>query len=714
MIVTREKLLEFVSGTQYRPAKMKQLARSLGVTQAEYRDFRRLVKDLVGEGLLVRGHHNRYVPPAALNQVIGRLKVHAKGFGLVARSGGDSDVFIPVAEIGEALDGDLVRVALMAAVSQRGEPLGRIIKIVEQMKGEIVGTYRMRGRRVLVEPDESGVNRDIYLDEAPVAIEEGYKVAVRIVTRDRGYDGLRGEIVEILGNPEDPKLDFLTLVRRFGIEATFAPEVETEAAKATIDFQLSRREDLRSLTCFTIDPDAARDFDDAVSLKPNEDSSYTLGVHIADVSHYVRRGSALDSAARKRGTSIYFLDRVIHMLPERLAAEICSLAPGKDRLALSVFIRLNAAGQQEGYRIVESVIHSAARLTYSQVQSLFDGRDEAAGSAVEFASELVDMRKLAAKRTALRLDRGALDFALDQPRVEIDDASCPVALGCHPRWESHRLIEEFMLLANECVADYVLRRNLPVLYRVHRPPAPSSMIELSRLVSSIGVDLGSMDVVEPRDLQLFLAEVAGRKEEAVVNKVVLRAMSRAEYAPESAIHFGLACQPYLHFTSPIRRYPDLWVHRVLKDYLVGNKHAADVEREGLEALGRWSSVRERRAEEVERIYVRTKQMRYMERHIGERFPGIITGVLRGGFFVEVGDFMVDGFCFLRNLDDYYELDERRHRLVGRRGRRVFELGSEVEVIIAAVDLVTREMDLALVEEVTHQTRGKGKRRKKKR
>ena len=255
---------------------------------------------------------------------------------------------------------------------------------------------------------------------------------------------------------------------------------------------------------------------------------------------------------------------------------------------------------------------------------------------------------------------------------------------------------------------------MPILYRVHRPPAPSSMMELSRLVSSVGIDLGFGDVVEPRDLQLFLAGIAGRKEEAMVNKVVLRAMSRAEYAPESSIHFGLACQPYLHFTSPIRRYPDLWVHRVLKDYLAGNEQAADVEWEGLEALARWSSARERRAEEVERIYVRTKQMRYMERHVGERFPGIVTGVLRGGFFVEVGDFMVDGFCLLRTLDDYYELDDRRHRLVGRRGRRVFELGSEVEVIIAAVDIVTREMNLALVQEIPHQIRGRGKRRKKKR
>lgn len=713
MEITRENILAHVAKASYRPGKMKDLARSMGVPQADYRSFRHLVKELVGEGLLVRGHHNRYSPPSSLNQAVGRLKVHARGFGLVAHSGGESDIFIPGRDLDEALEGDLVRVALMESVSRRGEPLGRIVEIIEQVAGEFVGTYRKRGRRQLVTPDDAGINRDIYLDEEPpAALREGYKVVVRIVERGQGYDGLKGEIVEVLGDPDDPKLDFLTLVRRFDLPVEFDEEVEAEAAKAKIDLDLSRREDLRNLTCFTIDPDEARDFDDAVSITKAEDGRRTLGVHIADVSHFVRRGSRLDREARERGTSVYLLDRVIHMLPERLAAEICTLAPEEDRLAVSVLMQLDAAGQLVDYQITESVIHSAGRLTYGQVESVFEQRDDDAGPALEFADELKSMRALSSQRTAIRLKRGALDFAIGQPRVEIDAASRPIALGRYPRWESHRLIEEFMLLANECVGDFARRRNLPVLYRIHRPPSATSLVALSGLVSSIRVELGPADEVRPRDLQLFLAGVAGRSDEALINKLVLRAMSRAEYSPEDAIHFGLACRPYLHFTSPIRRYPDLWVHRIIKDCLAGNGAAAESARESLGSLGRWTSDRERRAEEAERIYVKTKQMRFMEQFVGERFPGIVSGVLRGGFFVEVGDFMVDGFCLLRDLDDYFELDEKRHRLVGCRSRRVFQLGTEVEVVIAGVNWVAREMDLMLVAE--QPQRSKGKRRKKKR
>jgi ribonuclease R len=269
-----------------------------------------------------------------------------------------------------------------------------------------------------------------------------------------------------------------------------------------------------------------------------------------------------------------------------------------------------------------------------------------------------------------------------------------------------------MLLANECVADFAQRRKLPVLYRIHRPPSPTSLVELSGLLSSIRVELGPAEEVRPRDLQLFLAGVAGCNDEALINKLVLRAMSRAEYSPEDSIHFGLACRPYLHFTSPIRRYSDLWVHRIIKDCLAGNNEATDSAREGLESLGRWTSDRERRAEEAERIYVKTKQMRFMEQFVGEQFPGLVSGVLRGGFFVAVGEFMVDGFCYLRDLDDYFELDEKKHRLVGRRSRRVFQVGTAVEVVIAGVDWLAREMDLTLVEEPPK--RAKGKRRKKKR
>ncbi|MFL2540817.1 MAG: ribonuclease R family protein [Candidatus Latescibacterota bacterium] len=537
---------------------MKDLARAMGINQIQYRDFRDLVKEMVREGLLVRGHHSRYMPPSALNQVVGRLKVHARGFALLTNSSGKSDVFIPARDLAEALDGDLVRVALTGASSKRGEPLGRIVEIVEQVHGEFIGTYRVRGRRHLVVADEIGINRDIFLDGKPKPagrVQEGYKVVVRILERAQGYDGLRGELVEILGDPDDPRLDFLSLVRRFDLQVEFTETALREVDKVRIDLELARREDLRQLICFTVDPDEARDFDDAVSIQTSENGHSVIGVHIADVSHFVPQGSALDEEARQRGTSVYLLDKVIHMLPPRLAAEICTLAPGEDRLAISIFVEVDGNGRRVDYRICESVIHSAGRLTYGQVQRVFDGDVGAVGAAAEFATELESMRQLARQLTQIRMERGALDFAIDQPRVEVDSESRPIGLGRYPRWESHRLIEEFMLLANECVADFSLRRNLPALFRIHRPPSAAGLAELAGIVSSARVEIGPDDEVRPKDLQLFLKQIAEREDAALINKIVLKAMSRAEYARLNLGHFGLACPGYLHFTSPIRRYP---------------------------------------------------------------------------------------------------------------------------------------------------------------
>ena len=321
MKITRKKILSHIAETTYQPGKMKELAKTMGVTQADYREFRRLVKDLVREGVLMRGRHSRYMQPSTINQVVGRLKVHIRGFGLLARSGDSSDVFIQARDLGEAMDGDLVRVALTGASSRRGEPLGRVAEIVEQVQGEFLGTYRVRGRRHLVSPDEAGVNRDIFLDGKPNdGVKEGYKVVVRIVERDVGYDGLRGEIIEILGDPDDPKLDFLSLVRRFDLQVDFSDAVQREAEQARIDLDLTRREDLRGLSCYTIDPDEAKDFDDAVSIKKIENGHRVLGVHIADVSHFVQEGTELDKEAKDRATSVYLLDRVIHMLPARSMA----------------------------------------------------------------------------------------------------------------------------------------------------------------------------------------------------------------------------------------------------------------------------------------------------------------------------------------------------------------------------------------------------------
>jgi ribonuclease R len=706
--LTREEILAHVARPHYQPGKMKELARQLGVSQTEYRAFSRLVKELEREGRLVRGRHNRYLLPGAAHQVVGRLRVYAKGFGRVSQEGDQEDIFLPPQALGGALDGDLVRVEITTRNGRQGGPEGRVIEVVEQGRRQFVGTFCRRRGRPVVEVEDRTLGRDVLLESGD-GLQEGHLVVVQIEQSRWGQGVLQGKVVEVLGDPEDPRLDFVAVIRRFDLPWHFPPEVEAEAAQmpSGLEPELARRRDLRSWVCFTIDPVEAGDFDDAVSLEKRPQGGYLLGVHIADVSHFVRPGTAVDREALRRGTSAYLLDRAIHMLPRRLAADLCTLAPLQDRLTASVLMELNEAGQLLDFELVESVICSRARLTYEEVQALFDDRPDQAGSAAPLAESLVLMRQLSRQRTQWRRSRGALDLDVPEARVELDPGGRPTRLGRYPRYESHRLIEEFMLLANECVGRFMSQRRLPVLYRIHRPPQASKLKELAGLVSGSRFRLEGADEIRPKDLQNLLEQVQGRREAPLINKLLLRALARAEYAAQDQGHFGLACRHYLHFTSPIRRYPDLLVHRMLKAAL--RRQAQTGEAQGpLEELGRWTSACERRAEEAERAFVKMKQMRYMAGRVGEEFSGLVSGVHRGGFFAEVADFLVEGFCSVRDLGERFEFDPQRHRLVGSRSRRVFQLGTPVRVVIAGVS--AQDMDLVLAEkgQEGRSSRGKGR------
>lgn len=689
------------------------------IPQAAYRDFRRLVKELESEGLVMRLRHNLYALPGGRPQMVGMLRVHPKGFGFVVGAGDQADVFVPKTELRQAIDGDQVRVEIISGAGEGKGPEGRIAEVVKETDRDFVGSFERRGRRWVVVVDDPAMGRDIYVDGGEKAeLEEGMKVLVRITERGWGYDGLRGEIVEVLGFSTDPQLDFLTVVKRFDLPTEFPPAVKAEVELADLDVEgeLRHRRDLRFLACVTIDPVDARDFDDAVSLECVSGGGYRLGVHIADVSHFVQAGTGLDKEARNRGTSVYLLDRVIHMLPEELAAGLCSLLPGEERLAVSALAELDEGGELVGFEIVESVIRSRGRLTYEEVQAVFDEVEEGMGEARDFAELLREMLALSRKRRAIRRRRGSLDFDLPEPRVVLDDDGRPTALGREPRLESQQLVEEFMLLANECVGDHAGKDRLPVLYRIHGAPDPGKLKLLTDILSPAKAKADKTGRIKPKELQVLLEQIGGRKDGPLLHKLLLQAMMKAEYAPVDIGHFGLACRRYLHFTSPIRRYPDLLVHRIFKAEMAGKmdgERRAALE-EQLDQLGRWTSQCEQRAEQAERIYVKTKQLRYLEEYVGEVFPGLVSGVLRGGFFVEVGDFVVDGFCFLRNLDDYFEFDERRRRLVGRRTRRVIQLGMEVKVQITGVDWAAQEMDLLLVGGDTAESRSKGKGKGKKR
>lgn len=698
-------VLAYLGGERYRPSKLKDLARSLGVGSDDYAQFRRLMHDLEHRGEVTRVHRGRFVLRSALRSTWGRVRVHPKGFAFVVRAGAEADVFVPAGSLLDAADGDWVEVEITQAGDGGDElPRGRVVAVRSAPRRQLVGTYRHRGRHGLVVVDEALVS----LDAAPAEpARDGDLVVIELDADTPQLPGraLRGRVLRTLGDPEDPRHDFDTVVLAHGIpcgdgaEAEAAVAARIPGAAADRRAQLSLRRDLRSLTVVTIDPDTARDFDDAVSLEPLDSGCQRLGVHIADVAHYVPAGGPVDRQARERGTSVYLLDRVVHMLPRGLAGDLCTLAPGEDRLALSVLLDVDGAGRIQKRAFCLSVIHSAARLTYRQVQAALEGGGHGAGPAAAHAVLLGEMADLSQRLRARRLGRGAIDFDLPEAEVEMGPGGVPTALGKAPRLRSHRLVEEFMLAANEAVAAEVAEADLDVLYRIHDPPDPEKLDRFRELAAALGHRLPPAEALTSGDLQTALEQLANRPDTALLGQLLLRAMMRARYAVDpGAGHFGLASQCYLHFTSPIRRYPDLVVHRALRAHLSGGEQPAATDADGgLEWLAEWTSHCERRGEAAERDYTRLKQLRFMSGRVGEEFDGVVSGVVGAGAFVELGEWMVEGFCPVRLLaDDFYEFDEVRHRLRGRRTGVVLALGTPVRVRVLSVELPLRRMDLLLV------------------
>jgi ribonuclease R len=700
-----EDILNHVRCADYRPGKIRELARQMGIAKPDYRTFRQQVKDLERQGALVRLRQNRYALAEQVGLMVGSLKLHPRGSGLVSNPQSKADVFVRQRNIGSAENGDLVQVEILVGAESNDMPEGRVVKVLEKPNRVLLGTFFLRGAIGVVRPDTGKDRQDIFLTRITAEpVNAGDKVIIRLEKENPR----EGEILEVLGDPGDPQLDYLQIYQSYDLPLAFPAEVEAEVetVEVGIDDALGQRRDLRHLKAFTIDPLSAKDFDDAISVQRTSTGGYTLGVHIADVSHYVQAGSAVDLEALKRSTSVYLIDRVIPMLPEKLASDICTLKPQEDRLAFSVLMEFDPHGRRTSYEIIPSVIHSQARLTYEQAQAVFDKKE--AGPAEALRDELNVVKDLAEKLHGLRHQRGALDFDLAEPKVDLDDVGRVVGLGLSGRFASNRLIEACMLAANEAVGNFSFKHELPVLYRVHLPPDQEKIRHFKDYMAALGVRIKSNESVKPKVLQGILSDIAERPDAELIHKLLLRAMMRAEYSPEVLGHFGLACDEYLHFTSPIRRYPDLWVHRIIKAYLAEDLAQLKTHQQGGVELGQISSAAERQANAAERAYIRTKQLRYMEEHLGELYDGKVSGMVNSGFFVELKDLMVDGFCALATIDEYFRVDGDRMRMVGERSGKVIEMGTSVRVRIAAVDPLRQRMDLFFLSSKGTDTVAKSK------
>lgn len=674
------------------PQRASQIAQALDDTEPEILP---LLESMVQEGILVQTRKERYALPATLGLIRGRLQGNARGFGFLIPEGGQEDIFIPADRMGGALHGDTLFVRITNAERREGE----VVRVLVHANDVIVGTFEQDGSATYVVPDEKRICMDIYVPrENRGGAHDDDKVVVRVTQWANHGRNPRGRVIEVLGNKNDIGTDVKSLIRVHKLDEEFPQNVLSAAAQLPDSVQpddLEGRKDLRALNTFTIDGATAKDFDDAVSIE-RLPSGVRLGVHIADVSHYVTAGSLLDHEALKRGTSVYLLDRVLPMLPEALSNGLCSLNPNVDRLTFSCVMDLDDEGQLLRYDLFPSVIHSHARLVYEDVTRLIETGDET-GFASQVAADLRCMAALAEKLTAARFARGALDLNIDEAAITLDERGVPTSIEKEERGVANQMIEEFMLKANECVAEYARLHELPILYRVHEDPDPEKLRTFDAFLFNLGYRIkGVKGKVHPKALQAVLDKSKGTPEEGIVSRLMLRSLQKARYAPQPLGHFGLAAPDYCHFTSPIRRYPDLFVHRVLHQYLESKSLRRLAGQ--TEEYAQHCSDKERQAMEAERDVDDLKKAQFMQNHIGEKYEGVISSVTGFGLFVELPN-TVEGLIHISNLDDdYYTFVEKSYMLLGERKKKTYRLGDSIRVVVSAVDMATRRVDFLIDDE----------------
>jgi ribonuclease R len=694
---TDEEILAALRGSRRGPLKPKELARALSVGTHAYKAFRQRLAVLEREGTLYRVKGQRYAVPDKINLRVGRLSVGRSGDAFVSTEDAPGSVFVPSRALESAMDGDKVVVRVEGKPTGRS-PVGRVIKVLERAHETIVGTYHRSRKFGFVRPQAPDTLQEVIVpggDEG--SAREGDVVVVRITAYGSGRLAPVGTIETVLGASGDPGVDILAVIHGHGLPTAFPPDLEEAARHAAARSEArtpQSHRDRTDLHVLTIDPVDAKDHDDGLSITRVGDGLWEIGIHIADVTWFLESGSALDLEALRRGTSVYLVDRAIPMLPAPLSSGACSLLPELDRLAVSVFVTMDAEGRVRSHHFERTVIRSRHRLTYEEVEAVLESR----GSIdTETDEALRSLDSLAGALRKIRESRGSLDFDLPDSRVILDDEGQPIDIQRITRLESHQLVEDFMLLANQIVAVEAQKRRLPVLYRVHEPPPSDRLEDVRTLLARLGHGLGKA-AVGPKALQRVLARVRGRPEEALVSTAILRSMSRAHYSDRNGGHFGLALRAYAHFTSPIRRYPDVQVHRIVVRALIeGERIPPEWGGEGLRAVADQTSQRERVADAAQRDSVALKKIEFMERHLGDEFDGTISGVQSFGFFVLLDEYFVEGLVHVNGLrDDYYVFQPQAYALKGERSRRTFRLGDRVRVRVSRTDKEERQVDFQLL------------------
>ncbi len=692
----------------HHPAGVRELLQVLKVPRVERASFKRQLSSLVESGDLIQVRGQRFGLPEKMDLYVGRLQTHSGGYGFVIpeRPLESGDIYIGGPHLNEAMHGDRV-VARIERIKDGGRAEGRIIRILDRGSSRIVGRY---------ERDEDGRGRVVPFDRrvlVEVGVPPGQEgtaapgdmVTVELTRWPTGGRGAAGRVTRVLGDIDAPGVDTEIIINKFGIPDTHSPEAIAEAVRlgsAVSERDIRGRSDFRKLVTVTIDGEHARDFDDAITIEKLPNGNFWLGVHIADVSHYVQEGSELDKEAYERSTSVYFPERAVHMFPSELATGLCSLNPHVDRLVQSCFMEVDRRGAVTRHEFHDGVINSNERMTYTAVNGILTDRDPDLMKRYEPLVPMFEaMRELFQILNDARRRRGSIDFDLNEAEVIIDDAGMVEAIIALQRNVAHRLIEEFMLLANETVASYLEAEAAPSLYRVHEEPDVLKVAKFEEFISGFGYSLGApLNALRPRHFQKLIERIHGKPEERPIAFLMLRTMQKARYSPENLGHFGLAAPSYTHFTSPIRRYPDLVVHRALRAARHGLLTAETREdsAEDLPEIARYTSEMERRADEAERELVQWKKVKFMADKVGDEFEGYVTGVAAFGLFIELIEHFVEGLVHVSTMaDDYYRFVESAHMLRGENSKKVYRLGDKVKVQVVRVNMDLRQIDLGLVD-----------------